>query len=209
MLVAMLALYGCYPGGGSTADDYTLVKTQYNQAYDFEGQKTFYLPDSILFYTNIDDDDVDWEKVEEYEEIMLREIQKQMEAKGYVLEKTDTTNMDLVVLPSAVLSKSSGATWWPGGGWWGGYYPPGWGWGGGWYYPPGYGGYWSYYSYTTGTAFITIADFDSYEESEEESIEIEWDAAIDGLLQGVNATKIDKLIQQAFDQSPYLVSNVE
>jgi hypothetical protein len=70
-----------------------------------------------------------------------------------------------------------------------------------------WGGYWSYYSYTTGTAIINLADYDSYEESGGEYIELEWDALIDGLLSGVSASKIDDLVDQAFSQSPYLKSN--
>jgi hypothetical protein len=113
-----------------------------------------------------------------------------------------------VVIPSAVLARNSGAVWYPG--YWGGYYPGfGWGWGGGWYYPPGYGGYWSTYSYTTGTVLINLADYDSYYEGEDDQryIEIEWEVAIDGLFNGVNVNKIDELVKQAFEQSPYLKSN--
>lgn len=208
MLAVMFVAYGCYPGGGSTTDDYTVVKTQYNTAYDFGTQKTYYIPDSMLFMTNVEDEDIDWEKYDVYEATLLRAINDQMQARGYVLEKEDSLNMDLVVLPSVVLTENTGSTYWPGGGWWGGYYPPGWGYGGGWYYPPGYGGYWTSYSYSTGTVFITIADFDSYVESDGALIELEWDAAIDGLFDGVDATKITPLVEQAFIQSPYLVSNL-
>ena len=203
----LILTYGCYPGGPSNSDDYTVVKTQYNTAYDFGSQKTFYMPDSMLFYTNIDGDNIDEEAVKAYEITLLNAIQRNLESRGYIFEDTDTTNMDLVVLPSAVLAQNSGAAWIPGGGWWGGYYPPGWGWGGGWYYPPGWGGYWSYYSYTTGTVFITIADYDSYDPDDDQVIiEIEWEATIDGLFNGVNVNRIDDLVDQAFEQSPYLVS---
>ena len=206
LLSVMFVAYGCYPGGGSTTDDFTVVKTQYNTSYDFGEQKYYYIPDSMLFQTNIDEEDIDWDKYNGYETKLLAEVNAQMESRGYIRELNDTLNIDLVVLPSAMLVKNTGSTYWPGGGWWGGYYPPGWGGGGGWYYPPGYGGYWTSYSYTTGTVFITIADFDSYTESNGTLIELEWDAAIDGLFEGVNATKISPLVNQAFEQSPYLLS---
>jgi hypothetical protein len=108
------------------------------QNYDFGSQKTFFMPDSMIFLTNIDGDNISEESVRAYEETLLNAIQENMELRGYTLEETDTNNIDLVVIPSAVLARNSGAVWYPG--YWGGYYPGfGWGWGGGWYYPPGYG----------------------------------------------------------------------
>jgi hypothetical protein len=208
MVVGLIFAYGCYPGGPANVDDYTIVRTQYNTAYEFNQTKYYYMPDSMLFFTNVDDENIDEQKVREYEIELLSAIETNLNARGF--ERVDTTapEIDLVVLPSSVLSQNKGAAWWPGYGWWGGYYPPGWGWGGGWYYPPGWGGYWTYYSYSTGTVFIDIADYDSFDPDAETSIiEIEWEALIDGLFQGVDKSKITPLVDQAFEQSPYLVSN--
>jgi hypothetical protein len=210
-LLGLIIAYGCYPGGGSISDDYTIVRTQYDTDYDFGSKKTYYMPDTMAFSTNVDEDLIDADELDKYEAVFLNAVERNMDLRGY--ERVTDTNeiiangVDLVVFPGAILSENTGSVWWPGYGWWGGYYPPGWGWGGGWYYPPGWGGYWSYYSYTSGSAIINLADYDSYDDTDGELIYIEWDVLINGLFQGVNVNKIDALVNQAFQQSKYIKSN--
>ncbi len=210
-VIGIFLLQGCYPGGPSESDDFNIIRTRYNSDYDFGAKKTYYIPDTIVFSTNVDEDKIDADKLATYEATLLTAINRNMSERNF--ERITDTNViresgvDIVILPCAILSQNSSAVWWPSSGYWYDYYPPGWGWGGGWYYPPGWGGYWSYYSYTSGSVIINIADYKSYSESEGAYIEVEWDVLIDGLLSGVNASKISAHIDQAFTQSPYIASN--
>ncbi len=211
LVFVVFILQGCYPGGPSNSDDFNIVRTRYNSDYDFGSQKTYYIPDTIIFTSNIEDDQIDASKLANYEAILIEAINRNMAERNYerIIDTAiiSENGVDLVILPCAILSHNSSAVWWPSPGWWYDYYPPGWGWGGGWYYPPGWGGYWSYYSYTSGTVIINMTDYTSYSDSEGEYIEVEWDVLIDGLLSGVNASKISSHIDQAFTQSPYIASN--
>ena len=205
---ATMLMQSCYPDSAGTTDEYTIVETSFNTDYDFTTKGRIYMPDTIAFFTTEEDEDL--EDFEYWEAFILNEVATNFEAQGFVMidsVEAAVNPPDMVAMVSGIAVVQSGAIWYPGPGYWWGYYPPGWGWspGWGWYYPPGYGGYWSTYSYATGTISIFLADFKSAGHEIPDGIELEWNANINGLLNGiVDEAKIKKHVQQAFVQSPYL-----
>jgi hypothetical protein len=207
LLVSTSIIYGCYPGGPEYTSDYSLVLTDYDKDFNFTNKKTYFMPDTINFETN--DKTISDEVVRGFEKIILDQIELNMAARGY--EREDSTAAeapDLFIGVDVFAIDNSGVAWVPGGGWWGGYYPPGWGWGwGGWYYPPYYP---VGYSYETGTVLINMADPDATD-NPEDKVKIVWFGALDGLLSSSTSSNESRVIQgidQAFDQSPYLQSNL-
>jgi hypothetical protein len=193
----------CHPGEISSVDEADLVITAYDTAYAFS-PGTFALPDSIVRAGDGEEDDID----RSYDQEILDAVAAQFEALGYLrVFEESAIPPDVVVFVGA---SSSTYNWWVPGGWWGGWgwYPgwgawyPGWGPGYGPGYPwyPGYGG-----SYSTGTLFIGMID-PSIPSQGEELIGV-WGGAINGLLSSSNqttATRVLDLIDQVFEQSPYL-----
>ena len=117
----IIILSGCYPGGPEYVSDYSLVVTDYDPDFDFGSRKTYYMPDTINFETNIEDDIED--RVREFEKIILDEVEMNMSHRNY--ERIDTTSAedpDLVITITAIAIKNTGVGWVPG---------PGWGWWGG------------------------------------------------------------------------------
>jgi len=207
IIVMAASLYGCYPGGPEYTSDYSLVVTDYEKDFDFGSKKTYFMPDTVNFETN--DKDISDEIVRGFEELILDEVESNMSARGYVrVDSTAQESPDLFIGIDVFAIDNSGLAWVPGGGWWGGYYPPGWGWGwGGWYYPPYYP---VGYSFKTGTVLINMADPNATDDPEDE-VKIVWFGALDGLLSSSTATNQSRVtdgINQAFDQSPYLQSNL-
>jgi hypothetical protein len=121
-------------------------------------------------------------------------------------------DVDLVMLTAAVGTKNLGYTWspwypwygwWPGWGSWPGY--PGWDW---WYpwYPGGPG---TVYQYDTGTLIIGMFDPENIDPDSLQQ-NLSWLASINGVLNSVNSGQAESfitgLVDQAFEQSPYLGS---
>ena len=205
----VIILSGCYPQGPEYISDYSLVVTDYDDAFDFGSRKTYYMPDTIDFETNIDDDDIE-DKLREFEELILNEVESNMSDRNYT--RIDTTSLedpDLVITIVVIALENTGIGWVPppGWGWWGGYYPPWWGPGWGWGYP---GWYPIGYSYTTGTVLIHLGDPEIKDDDDNTKVKVAWFAGLDGLLsKNVNNNQegIRRGINQAFEQSPYLQSN--
>ncbi len=207
LLVTALLMYGCYPGGPEYTSDYSLVLTDYDKDFNFTNKKTYFMPDTVNFETN--DKDISDEVVRGFEELILNQVESNMSSRGYVrVDSTVEVSPDLFIGIDVFAIDNSGVAWVPGGGWWGGYYPPGWGWGwGGWYYPPYYP---VGYSYKTGTVLINMADPNAMDDPEDK-VKIVWFGGLDGLLSSstsTNETRVRQGIDQAFDQSPYLQSNL-
>jgi len=217
LIVGVAFLFGCYPGGPEYTNQYNIVLTRYDKDYNFASKKTYYMIDTIAYISNIKDPDYTEAEKEAWESALFNSIEENMNSRDYTrLDSAQAvvTPPDLVVLASTIGIKNSGTVWMPPPGWWGGYYPgyPGGGWGPGygWWYPPGWwGGYPVSYSYSTGTVIILMADEETSGTGDlEDLVALEWNAVIDGLLSGViDASSIDKKIDQAFIQSPYLQSN--
>jgi hypothetical protein len=208
-LISALFMYGCYPGGPEYTSDYSLVMTDYDAGFDFGSRKTYFMPDTVNFATN--DQDISDDVILGYEELIISQIESNMSARGY--DRVDSTAADapdLFIGVQVIAINNNGVAWIPGGGWWGGYYPPGWGWGGwgGWYYPPYYP---VGYSYKTGTVLINMADPNATDVPEGDDVKIVWFGGLDGLLSSStanNEASVKRGIDQAFDQSPYLQSNL-
>lgn len=181
-----LLLTSCYPGGDITVSETDVVTTFRNEEADFATKQTYAMPDSV---TVIADEDEPAEVDPEVEQTILSAIERNMELSGFDLITTPD-QADVLVVPMATSNR------WVGGG----CYPPYWDW---WYYYPGWC-YPYYYTYKTGTLFIIMVD---PEHAEDDSIENAlWVSAINGMLSSSSETavRVDRDIDQAFVQSPYL-----
>jgi hypothetical protein len=198
-----LSLNSCTPEYGMSTEDYDIVITHYDSTFNFGAVSTFAMPDSVIHIVDSSkEDDID----RRYDDLILSEVVKNMESKGYTRELDPENNGSDVVLFVYVTTNTYlfyyYYPWWGYWGWWPGwgYYPPGWGG----YYPgyPGYGG--AVGSYQTGTLVIDMEDPSAFDE-DEGIMPSRWLAAFNGLLNGSNTEKrITDNIAQAFNQSPYL-----
>ena len=198
ILVLPVILFSCYPGGAEYVDELDVVGTKYTKEYDFSNAKTYAMPDTIYELKDSDDPDKNEPLRSDLNKVIVNTIVQNMTDLGYT-RLTDTLNgkPDVYIMPFAVSSTYVGYYYYPG-------YWYGWGWG--WYYPPGWG---STYSYTTGTVFIDMLDVSSYNE-EDNTYEAVWHAGCNGLIQGSDQYKderVERMMNQAFDQSPYLKAN--
>ncbi len=196
ILAVFVLLDACYPQGAEFVDELDLVMTVYDEDYDFGSRKTYAINDEIPLIGTEEPMD------EEQAEFILDEINTQMANRDYDLVAQDAVPApDIVILVGALKVKTT-VVGCGGGGWWG--YYPGWGYPGGCWYPVGY-------SYSTGSIFITLWDKDSVPVGDNDSTPPEWEVGINGVLQGsqssINA-RIEKAIGQAFEQSPYIQSDI-
>jgi len=185
-----LMMGSCYPGGPEYYEDTDLVYTKYEEEYDFESQSTYAMPDSVV---KIQGDVAEGEPPEfvkePYNTQILNKIESSMSDLGWT-RVDNPEDADLTLFPAA-WTNTTIYYWYN---YWCWYYPwyCGWGWG----YP-------SYSSYTTGTLVMTLID--NEDRVEPESM---WTGAVNGLLSGAyNTTRLNKGIDQAFEQSPYLKIN--
>jgi hypothetical protein len=194
----------CYPGSISDIGEADLVLTAYDTTFDFGPLGSYFLIDSLIRVGD-DDEEVD----DSFDDDILAAVASEMEALGYVAaDSTSGIAPDVVV---AVGANSSTFGWWVPGGCWYCYYPGYPGWGPGWGYPgyPGYpwyggGGYGG--TYQTGSLAIVIANAGPVAGEDG----VYWGAVINGLLSSSTANtaaRVERLIGQAFDQSPYLATN--
>lgn len=195
-LALLTLLTGCFTHGPQYVDEYDLVYSNYNRTYDFVSKGTYSLPDKVVKVTGKENQPPEFIK-DVYGIPILLQIDVNMQQLGWT--KVDVTkNPDLQLLPSAWESTTIVY-----GGYYGGYYC--------WYYPYYCGGGWYYpytpvSSYSTGTLLMTLVD--PALESADGSKQVEWSAAINGLLSGTSdISRIKKGIDQAFTQSSYLKSN--
>ena len=200
--VLVLGLAGCYPGEAPVSD---IVATLHDTDNDFTTYATFTLPDSVVDAGDPDDPGY-IEVSHEYDDAVLARIRSNLVALGWTEipedSITSTRVPDVVIMVTALISETTNI--------W--YYPPYWGWWGGWY-----GGWWGYYpgwgypccydvtTYTTGTIGIDMAAMKDVD-PDTETAPIAWAARLNGLVNKTNATqaRIEKAIDQAFSQSPYL-----
>lgn len=202
----VLLIAACYPGGPEEENDMDIVGTVYDKDFDFTIPTIVYVADTVIEMI-IPGEDVP-EYSHAYDPYVTGRIRENLTAIGYSLTN-DPTAAALWVTAAVTKSEQTGYyyDWWY---YWGGiyypYYPD---WGGG-YYP----GYWPgypatvYYTYMTGTILINMQDPDKVNnpgEGETPSIKCVWAAAINGLAtSAVSIDRVNKGIDQAFTQSPYL-----
>ena len=202
IMLGLLALTSCYPGSDRTLQNTELVYTVYEEGFDFSAMKTYFLSEEVI--------SLDTTKTvpESTRKAIVDQTELEMNKKGWtrVYDVDDdgipTDAAAVVVLASTLTGTVEGVSYWPGyGGWYGGY----WGWGGG--YPGyGWGGVAIPYSYDTGTIYIDMLDRSTYDQ-ENERIDLVWMSAMNGVLSSSGFdtnNRIDRVITQAFAQSPYI-----
>ena len=190
-LSIIVLLGSCYPDGVEYYDETDIVYTNYDDQFDFTSQGTYAIPDKIV---KIQGDIIQGEPPEFVKEPQNTQMLQKMEANMTTLGWTkveDPATADLVFFP-AVWTNTTIYYWYDYWCWYNPYYC-GWGWG----YP-------SVSSYTSGTLVMTlVADGEDYIDPTRV-----WTGAVNGLLSGsYNTTRVNKAIDQAFEQSPYLKTN--
>jgi hypothetical protein len=189
-----IVLLGCYPQGPEYVDDLDVVLTYFNDDYEFASKQTYARPDKIVKITgNLRDGEDPVFIPDATAALILAQIDANMQDLGY--QKVDVSaDADLLLAPAA-WETTTIVYWydywyW----WWGGYYP-------GWGYYPGYVS-----SYSTGTLIMSLIDPAMV--GANGNPVVQWTGAMNGLLtKSYNASRVNKAIDQAFDQSPYLKTN--
>ncbi len=196
MLFFLSALFitSCYNDYGLNTEDYDVVYTKYDPNTNFAAFKTFVMPDSVFHLIGDNSDD---NISRQFDALILHRVAENMENRGF--ERVNSLDSaDVVVVVSVSNDTYSGAI----------YYPPSWGYPGwGWDYPP-YWGDVTYYEYNTGTLYIQFADKRNIDG--QNILYTNWLAIANGLLSSniiQTQNRIEKAINQAFAQSPYLRTN--
>ncbi len=200
LLIAVI-MVSCYPGGAEYYSDTDVVVTDYDSVFfATHTVKTYYLIDTINFMTD-KPEDVD----HSYDQLILSTIKANLDEIGYVeVDTANSTPPDVLLTASVTTSTTEGWApgypYYPGGGWWWGY--PGWDWW--WGYPGGYYPY--YYSFSTGTLFITMGDPNHPIEDDKGDVKLPvvWGSAFNGMLSSSPQDmkkRIERSINQAFSQS--------
>jgi hypothetical protein len=187
-------LLGCYPQGPEYNEDLDVVLTYFQDVYDFDVKNTYARPDRIVKITgNLQEGDDPEYIPDATAALILAQIDKNMGDLGW--QKVDVDeDPDLLLTPASW--ETTTITYWYDywAWWWGGYYP-------GWGYYPGYVS-----SYSTGTLLMGLID-PSVVGANGNPI-VQWTGAINGILTGsYNPSRVNKGIDQAFAQSPYLKIN--
>jgi hypothetical protein len=196
---------GCYPDGPEYTEELDLVYTNFYDQFDFKGQRTFAIPDSVILITGDVFNDPDGNGKPQfgnptYSTAVLNKLKDNMAANGWTMVSKDN-NPDVVLLVSAMTTTNiyyyydwTYWGWWYGG-WYGWYYP-------GWYYPPYVTGY------RSGSIFIQMAQLKGL--SQGDNVTVAWNCIINGLAEGGTAditARIQNSVDKAFAQSPYLKIN--
>ena len=187
-IAGLMFFGGCYPDGAQYYEDTDVVYTDYDNNYSFESKGTYSMPDKIVKITgNLSEGETPEFVKEPFNTQILQKIESNMTALGYT-KTADPANADMVLFP-AVWQNTTIYYYYD---YWCWYYPYycGWGWG----YP-------SVTAYTTGTLLMSlVADGEEFVEPAKV-----WTAAVNGLLSGYyDVDRVNKGIDQAFKQSPYL-----
>jgi hypothetical protein len=199
-VVAGLAIASCskYPSYTVDTSDLDMVWTNFSETADFMGYKTYYVPVTILIDSTATDQEKEY--FQQYYESILDRVNTNMQERNYVrVDSSDNPDLGLGISIVTRTNYVFSYSWWY-------YYPPYWGW-------PGYGYYypWSTYlgSYEEGALIIDMSDLKNINHDSKQ-INALWAAMIGGVLTN-NSSLLDQrlydYIDQAFDQSPYLLTN--
>jgi len=194
----LIAAASCYPGGPEVAGELDVVATWHDENADFAANHTYAMPDTVVDISVAGGGMSSLNHA--HDDTVLTAIAAQMQAAGYTRVDGISTQGDVLVLVGGV-SVEHTDVWYPA-------YPPGgwWGWWGGYPCPtcvPIYPWYPVATQYTTGTIVISMVK----PPASNNQIPGVWAAAINGLVTGTDAqldARIKTLIQQAFNQSPYI-----
>ncbi|MEE9602435.1 MAG: DUF4136 domain-containing protein [Thermoguttaceae bacterium] len=188
----------CTPGDSITASESDVVATLYDNTFDFNSIKNYFMPDTILHLTG-DPDVVDDPNLNRSNDVFIRgEIVRHLADLGYVRVAAGANPDFIVTLGATSTDTYSVYSWYPG-----------------WYYP-GYPSYWypNYgytsvsYAYTTGTLIVVLAD----EKADPANglVDVWWNGNLNGVLNDSSVsirTRLTSGIDQMFEQSPYLGTN--
>lgn len=194
-LVALAAwTASCYPEKDRVIDDYDIVGTHLNPNTNLEDLKTFRVADSIIMIYDTTSEAPNYPS--EIANVILSNIRQNMIDNGWTEDVVDTPD---VYLTSRLWENTTiGAIYYPPywNPWYPGYYPGYW---------PGWGGGASYYSYTSGTVTIDMFNLTNFDAAADE-IPVDWNVVVNGLVSNSssNMSRIERGINQAFTQSPYL-----
>jgi len=185
LAVTLVTLQSCYPGEELTYEDTDIVATFYDNATDFSTLLTYAMPDSVI---HVADSSLATGNVNRtYDQQILNEIEENLQRMGF----TEAASPDVADIHVAALATT---TTWVSGGCYGGYWS---------YWYPYYSWcYPVYYTYTIGTIIIVMAQPDK--PGDNKGV---WVAGLNGLLSDAytnTSSRINKNIDQAFNQSPYL-----
>jgi hypothetical protein len=191
----MSIVTGCYPNGPEYVNDLDLVVTRFDKTFDFKDVDTYAIPSDVIKITGnlVKGEEIQFVD-DEYAQIILEAVRDNLESYGW--EEVDASIADVVIFPTAMSSTTIVwyYDWW----YWDWWYPwDYWGW----YYPYDiYGG-----SYTSGSVFLQM----TYREGQTAigNLPVPWAAVLNGLLEGSTndvESRIERGIDQAFKQSPYL-----
>jgi hypothetical protein len=190
----LVLLAGCYPQGPEYVEDMDIVLTYNEGNYDFAAKQTYARPNSIVKITgNLVGDDEPEFLPDAVADVIIAQIDKNMEALGWELVDLES-DPDILLMPASwetttVMYYYDYWYWW-----YGGYYPP-------YGYYPGYVS-----SYSTGTLMMNITD-PSVISGNGNPI-VQWTGAINGILTySFDANRVNKAVDRAFEQSPYLKTN--
>ena len=180
----LIILQSCYPGDEMTYEDTDIVLTFFDDQANFAEQKTYSLADNVI---HIADSSKDEDNINRsYDQQILNLIEDNMEDMGYIeVSDQDTADVRVVALVTTTTWVSGGCYY----GYWSywSYY--------GWCYP-------TYYTYTTGSLLIVMAQ--PSKPGDDKGV---WVAGINGVLSSSTSdasNRLNKTINQAFSQSPYL-----
>jgi hypothetical protein len=228
-VVLSLLMTACYNyDDETTVDDLDITLTYYDTSFNFQQYTTFAIRDSVgLIEDNMSDsDEADFYKPGGASDQVRDMVIEQFTSLGYTQVENDDDFDFGINLVVAIVNNTYTA--YPG--WWYGYYDYYYYYWGGWYpYYPYYpwGGYYSY-TYQSGTILIEMADGQSIRDyrawadgkTENEIENADPDDVPDvyfrwqGLINGVAGTyttydgsRVEKGIDEAFAQSPYLQKN--
>lgn len=211
-LLASTVLVSCYKYPDVSVDNEALdmTITLGDDSHDFSQYTYFTYEDTIRLVKIVNGDQIESDSILAPSDAnhIMTELRSKMEAHGYTYT-ADTALADLILVAHAmdVTSEGSGLDCYYPGYWWG-YYPPGWGWGGypGYGYPWYGGGCYSYdYFSRKGTVVWDLFDKKNFDGTTLQSV---WLGSVIGVLNETGNlnkfTRIDRAINEAFIQSPYL-----
>jgi hypothetical protein len=196
VLVLLLAVAGCYPGGPEALDEIGTVVTQRNPEGRHDGLGTYAMEDTVALLSLDTSSAAPLDP--RFDPAILDEIQVQMENAGFRRVDPAVERPDAWVAVGAVQSEVW--VYWQTWNYWGGY------WGGGW--GPSYGSSVSAASFMQGSVVWQLFDLRGLPDPIPPDPEpvVNWIAGINGAIQGSATTEagIREGIRQAFRQSPYI-----
>lgn len=196
LLLGLMVLAGCYPGGPESLDEVGTVVTQRNPDARYDGLRTYAMEDTVAILSRESTANEALDR--RFDPAILDGIQVQMEDAGFRRVDPAVERPDLWLAVGSVQSE----TWvyWQTWNYWGGY------WGSG--YRPPYQSSVGAASFMQGSVVWQLLDLRGVPEPIPPDPEpvVNWIAGINGAVQGSSTTEagIRDGIRQAFRQSPYI-----